>query len=212
MNAYPFSVFKRADRPCYLVSFKDDNRKYLPPRSTKKTCEKEAMKVAFEWLRYGIPQKKNTLRISDLSVKTMVCNISSGDEAALLAAVTGIRIGEILALQVQDLGTDCLYVYSSWNRINKLKLPKNIKKRTVEISFLDLMIGLIEQVKQNPWGIMPDNFVFWTEFNKDYFEGGMHTTLFCVLKIYGIILHKVVLFFWQKKTSFPNSSSKKTNT
>jgi HK97 family phage major capsid protein len=24
MNAYPFSVFKRADRPCFLVSFKDE--------------------------------------------------------------------------------------------------------------------------------------------------------------------------------------------
>ena len=332
MNAYPFSVFKRADRPCFLVAFKDDNGKYLPPRSTKKTCEKEAMKVAFEWFRNGIPQKKNTLWLADLSMKALARNISSSDEAAklaaemkrlglvknvilndtpeaenfvsflkrfwdwdtspyineklrkshgihrahcsrqaqavvrywepffsgrilgeinsadidafithigemelsasrknviimagtkplrwafskskierdptrghllfsgekvkrkiltptaatavfrvewsderaklgnMLAAVTGMRIGKILALQVQDLGSDCLYVHSSWNRIDKLKLPKNNEKRTVEIPFPDLMNSLIEQAKQNPWGVSPDSFVFWTETNKD---------------------------------------------
>ena len=59
MNAYPFSVFKRADRPFFLVAFKDDaTGKYLPPLSTKKATEKEAMQVAFGWLRDGIPQKK----------------------------------------------------------------------------------------------------------------------------------------------------------
>ena len=58
MNAYPFSVFKRTDRPCFLVSFKDDTGKYLPPLSTKKKTEDEAREVAFKWLRNGIPQKR----------------------------------------------------------------------------------------------------------------------------------------------------------
>lgn len=58
MSAYPFSVFKRADRPSYLVSFKDESGNYLPPLSTKKKTEAEAMDVAFKWLRDGIPQKK----------------------------------------------------------------------------------------------------------------------------------------------------------
>jgi len=31
MSAYHFSVFKRNDRPYFLVSFKDDARNYLPP-------------------------------------------------------------------------------------------------------------------------------------------------------------------------------------
>ena len=43
MNAYPFSVFKRTDRPSFLVSFKDADGKFLSPVSTKKTTEKEAM-------------------------------------------------------------------------------------------------------------------------------------------------------------------------
>ena len=34
MDAYPFCVFKRADRPCFLVKFKDEAGNYLPPVST----------------------------------------------------------------------------------------------------------------------------------------------------------------------------------
>jgi hypothetical protein len=47
VNEYPFSVFKRADRPFYSVSFKDENGKYLPPVSTKKRTEDEAKQTAF---------------------------------------------------------------------------------------------------------------------------------------------------------------------
>ena len=49
MNAYPFSVFKRTDRPSFLVSFKDADGNYLPPLSTKKKTEAEAMAEAFNW-------------------------------------------------------------------------------------------------------------------------------------------------------------------
>ena len=62
------SIFKRADRSCYSVSFKDVNGKYLRPVSTGKKTEKEAMKVAFMWLRDGIPQKETALKVSDLSL------------------------------------------------------------------------------------------------------------------------------------------------
>src|SRR5215510_11734670 len=85
MSAYPFSVFKRADRPFYLVSFKDDNGKYLPPLSTKKTNEKDTIQVAFEWLRNGIPQKKNATQSTALTMKAVVRNISNNDEAVTLA-------------------------------------------------------------------------------------------------------------------------------
>jgi len=33
MNAYPFSVFKRADRTYFSVAFNDTNGKQLPPIS-----------------------------------------------------------------------------------------------------------------------------------------------------------------------------------
>jgi integrase len=327
MNAYPFSVFKRSNRPFYYVSYKDANGKLLSPVSTKKTGEKEAMQIAFEWLRDGIPKKNAVMTVNDLSLKDIVRKVNDGEKAKILmaelrrlgfvksyivndtpeakdfvsflktfwdwdtspytkeklrknhgihkrhcsnqsgaiklywepffqerflgeitandidafinymgdmdvsagrknsvikagtkplrwafskgfigidptrghilfseevgkreilsptvaslvfradwddarvklanmlAAVTGMRNGEILALRFQDLGPDCIYVNGSWNRADGLKLPKNNKTRTVEIPFPDLMSGLIELVKQNPWGITPDSFVFWS--------------------------------------------------
>ena len=72
MNDYPFSVFKRADRSCYSVSFKDSSGKYLRPVSTGKKTEKEAMDMAFIWLRDGIPQKEVAIRVSDLPLKDTV--------------------------------------------------------------------------------------------------------------------------------------------
>jgi hypothetical protein len=54
----PFSVFKRAGRPCYVVAFKNpQNGKYLPPVSTRQMTEAAAIQTAFEWFRDGIPQQ-----------------------------------------------------------------------------------------------------------------------------------------------------------
>jgi hypothetical protein len=69
MNAFPFSVYKRSDRPFYSVSFKDASGKYLPAISTKQTTGAEAVQVAFRWLRDGIPQKKAALSVSKLALK-----------------------------------------------------------------------------------------------------------------------------------------------
>ena len=332
MSAYPFSIFKRADRTCYSVSFKDENGKYLRPISTGKKTEKEAIEIAFMWLRDGIPQDKTELRVHHLSLKDVARKIKTKAEAEIilselkrfgwlksyvlnetpesadfisflktfwdwdtspfikeklrkchgihkrycklqkqavslywedfftgrslgdikaedidafinhmaekeisasrkntvikagtkalrwayskgkieqdptrghllfsgnknkrnilspsiaaalfrtswyddrakignmLAAVTGMRNGEILGLRFQDLGADCLYVRSSWNREDGIKLPKNNEERTVEIPFPDLMNGLIELAKMNPWGVSPDSYVFWTEYRHD---------------------------------------------
>jgi integrase len=87
--------------------------------------------------------------------------------ANMLSAVTGMRAGEILALRFQDLGEDCLYVRHSWNRDDGLKPPKNNETRIVELPFSDLVYELFEQAKQNPWGVSPESFVFWSEFRKD---------------------------------------------
>ena len=327
MNAYPFSLFKRADRSCYSVSFKNDSGKYLRPVSTGKKTENEALQVAFQMLRDGIPQKQTAVTVQDLSFKDTVqkikkekeaeliltelkrlgwvksfvlngtpgavefipflktfwdwdtssyiseklrkdngihkrhCTIQkqsidlywesffegrylgditaediddfisfmgntplsasrknviikagtkplrwafskgkitvdptrghimfSGEEtereiltpkvaaavfranwkddraklANMLASVTGMRCGEIQALRLQDLGSDCIYVRASWNKQDGLKLPKNNKKRRVEIPFPDLMYWLVELAKRNPWGVSDESFVFWS--------------------------------------------------
>jgi len=340
MNAYPFSLFKRADRSCYSVSFKDSNGKYLRPVSTGKRTEEEAMQAAFLMLRDGIPQKQITVTVQDLSLKDMVRKVNSGTQAEaileelrrsgwvkgfavkgteaaqdfisfvstfwewdtspyieeklrknhgihrrhcklqrqaislywepyfngrvlgeitakeidafikhmgtkdlsaerknvvikagmkpirwafskgmveidptrghilfsgdelkrsiltptvaaaifratwnnnraklgnLLAAVTGMRCGEIQALRVQDLGKDCLYVSKSWNKEDGIKLTKNNEKRTVEVVFPELMNMLWEQARQNPNGVSPESFVFWSDVSKDM---PMHGTVF----------------------------------
>jgi len=332
MNTYPFTVFKRSNRPYYFVSYKDTNGKSLSPVSTKMKTEKEAMQVAFAWLRDGIPKKDDAVTVHDLSLKDVARKIKtetevetllselkrlgwvksfvmsntpqaedlisfmktfwdwdtspyikeklrkchgihklhclkqwqgiarywepffngrylgditatdidafinymgdmqisperktvvikagtkplrwaffkgkividptrghimfSGEErkrdilnpttaaavfratwkddraklANMLAAVTGMRSGEILALRLQDIGPDCLYVRGSWNRADKIKPPKYNKTRTVVIPFPDLIQGLLEQAKQNPWGVSPDSFVFWADIKKD---------------------------------------------
>jgi integrase len=87
--------------------------------------------------------------------------------ANMLAAVTGMRSGEILALRLQDLGPDCLYVAASWNNEDKLKTTKTNEARTVEITFPDLMNGLFEQARQNPWGVSPGSYVFWADTTGD---------------------------------------------
>ncbi len=86
MNAYPFSVFKRADRPSFLVTFKDTDGKYLPPLSTKKTTEQEAIQVAFEWLRDGLPKKQSEKRVKEAPVKDLVRKITTNDEAETLVS------------------------------------------------------------------------------------------------------------------------------
>jgi len=80
MNAYPFSLFKRADRNCYSVSFKDDDGKYLPPVSTGKKNEKEAMETAFKMLRDGIPEKKKTVTVQGLTIKEAARKLKTADD------------------------------------------------------------------------------------------------------------------------------------
>jgi hypothetical protein len=86
MNAYPFSIFKRADRSCFSVAFKDANGKYLRPVSTGKKTEDEAVQAAFQMLRDGIPQNQTAVTVQDLAFKDMVRKIKTGNEAESVLA------------------------------------------------------------------------------------------------------------------------------
>jgi integrase len=87
--------------------------------------------------------------------------------ANMLAMVTGLRQGKIMALKVKDLGKDCLYIRHSWNRLDLLKTPKNNEIRDVECPFPGLIKELLELAARNPWGKSLDNFVFWSERKSD---------------------------------------------
>ncbi|MDR2435673.1 MAG: hypothetical protein LBD47_14060 [Treponema sp.] len=55
----PFSVLKRAKRPCYVVAFKNPQTGvYLTPISTRQVTESAAIETAFAWFRDGILQRK----------------------------------------------------------------------------------------------------------------------------------------------------------
>jgi integrase len=82
--------------------------------------------------------------------------------ANLLAAVTGLRAGEIQGLRVQDLGKDCLYVRHSWNDRDRLKTTKNNEARMVEVPFPALLHELVKLAERNPHGTSMDSFVFWS--------------------------------------------------
>ena len=85
MKRLPFTVFKRANRPCYSVKFKNEaTGEYFPAISTKQTTEAEAIKTAFAWLRDGIPKKQAKIKVYDLSLKDTARKIKTNDEAEIL--------------------------------------------------------------------------------------------------------------------------------
>jgi hypothetical protein len=85
MKSLPFSVFKRANRPCYSVSFKNEaTGEYHPAISTRQKTEAEAVKTAFAWLRDGIPQKREPLKVESLALKDVARKIKTKAEADTL--------------------------------------------------------------------------------------------------------------------------------
>ena len=81
--------------------------------------------------------------------------------ANYVAALSGLRAGEIQALCVQDLGRDCLYIRHSWNYVDGLKCPKNTETRRVEFPFPEIISALKALAESNPAYAL-DSFVFWS--------------------------------------------------
>jgi integrase len=83
--------------------------------------------------------------------------------ANLLAAVTGLRAGEIMGLQTQDLKDGYINVRHSWNIVDGLKTTKNNEVRVVEIPFPNLIYALTVLAERNPHGSGTDSYVFWAD-------------------------------------------------
>ncbi|MBP5359118.1 MAG: tyrosine-type recombinase/integrase [Treponema sp.] len=92
--------------------------------------------------------------------------------ANLCSACTGMRIGEIQALQFRDIGRDRICVRHNWARLEGLKCPKNGEEREVRVSkeIINELNGLMHE---NPYGYAEDNFVFWG-YKKDVPCQGRH--------------------------------------
>jgi len=79
----------------------------------------------------------------------------------LLAMTTGLRAGEVLGLQVRDIGADRLYVRHSWSNQDGLKSPKTGVERTIPL-LAPVREALLSLARKNPHGIGPTSFIFWS--------------------------------------------------
>jgi integrase len=78
----------------------------------------------------------------------------------LLAMSTGLRLGEVLAVQVRDIEMDRLRVRHSWSEQDKLKGTTTSEERAVPL-LPDVRTAMLELARKNPHGIGPTAFVFW---------------------------------------------------
>lgn len=80
--------------------------------------------------------------------------------AFMVAATTGMRRGEVTALQARDIGEDRLFVRHSWNDDDRLKSPKNGEER--ESALLpEVRRALLDLLATNPHGASGEAFVFY---------------------------------------------------
>ena len=84
----------------------------------------------------------------------------------LLAMTTGLRAGEVLGLQIRDIGNDRLYVRHSWGNKDGLKNTKTRVERTVPL-LASVRDALLKLARKNPHEIGPLAFVFWSVTRAD---------------------------------------------
>jgi integrase len=80
---------------------------------------------------------------------------------SLLSMTTGLRAGEVIGVQVRDIGTDRLHVRHSWSNQDGLKSPKTGVERTIPL-LATVREALLSLARKNPHGIGPTSFVFWS--------------------------------------------------
>jgi len=85
---------------------------------------------------------------------------------ALLAATSGLRIGEVQGLRRENVGEGILYITNNWNPIDRLKKPKNGEERTVYL-LPEVQKLLMELLAESPWAGMQNPFVFYSEYSDE---------------------------------------------
>jgi integrase len=115
----------------------------------------------------GIPRfaskaaKKGILEDAELSdLFALDWEDERGKVAFMVAATTGMRLGEVAALQGRDIGEDRLYVRHSWNDDDKLKSPKNGEEREAAL-LPEVRRALLDLLAKNPHGTGAESFIFY---------------------------------------------------
>lgn len=78
----------------------------------------------------------------------------------LVACTTGARAGEVLALRLEDVGKEVLFIKHSFSRDDGLKSTKTGEKRTVPL-LPAVREELLQLADSNPWG--KEGYIFYTE-------------------------------------------------
>jgi integrase len=78
--------------------------------------------------------------------------------ANLLSCVTGMRLGEVIALRSEDIGENTINLVHSWSNVDLMKTPKNGEARVVPI-FPEIRDRLLSLAVKNPHG--EDGFIFF---------------------------------------------------
>lgn len=115
-----------------------------------------------------------------------------GNQTAML---TGLRLGEILALTPRDLGENKIYVRHNYALFDGLKCPKNGRERSVPAP-AELISMLKRQAATNPYNKGDAGFVFWstTDSEKPFDRKIWRVELQNELKLMGIKNYREIVF------------------
>jgi len=109
----------------------------------------------------GEPRRRGVLKPEEAR---LLFRVTWDDERSrvgnLVAMTTGLRAGEVLALRVQDIAVDRLYIRHSWSNEDGLKSTKTNEERTVPL-LPGVRSALLTLAASSPWGGARDDFVFY---------------------------------------------------
>jgi hypothetical protein len=126
----PFSVFKRKNRPCYVVVFKNERTgTYLTPISTRQTDEAAAIKVAYEWFKNGVPKKDNVVNLKDYTLRDLAKEADKTDAESIVSELK--RRGLLKSAIITDTKQDrdfADFILNFWDYDNSPYIREKLRK------------------------------------------------------------------------------------
>ena len=131
--------------------------------------------------RYG--KKRDAFTVGEVQA---LLNAAWGDEVAKLATLvvflTGIRMGELRALRVDDISGNNVEIDESFSKVAGIKCPKNRKKRQVVLP--DSVIeSMLSHQKEDPEN---SGFIFWGTNGRPISDRRLTAALMAAAKAIGI--------------------------
>ena len=119
MKNLPFLVFKRSKRRFYSVRLKNEQTgKFLPEISTKKESKAEAIQLAFDWLKNGIPKKGEVVNFKKYSLRDMAkeADITKADTEFICKELKRRGLLKSYILEESEQAIDFIaYLLDFWN-------------------------------------------------------------------------------------------------